>query len=1300
MRHFALSVIGFFLVTALLMASPATEDTGKLMFRSLTTADGLSSNSISALLHDSRGYLWVGTTYGLNRYDAYTVQKYYAADYGSVRDEITGLAEDTEGNIWIHTKSGMTVYDYETGVFSTEVPKYLKERFGITSEVFRVGSGDRRRYFWAISRDFLWVYDKNLGAISKFRISGGMISDVTVKDAGTWILFTDGRLSFINPEDKTRSQISIPVEFRKTLEGSSPHLFIDKGFNLWLYCDMSPAIYKMDSGTESWDKIGIPGDSGGFNRITAIRQSPDGSIWITTTNTAGFIYDPESGDITSFSHSQSRDNSVASNNLNALDIGDDGTVWIGTYKNGVSYWSDSPQAFINHTFPEQYDMLSICEEGGDLLIGTDGSGLLKLSKETDRIEKVHTGVNIIRKVISDGKGTLWLGTYRNGLLSLSNGRIRRYDTSNSDIASSDIYALVMDSDGDIILGTLNGFIQKLSVKTGKFATIYQSTGDNIRDMLISRDGRYLYSATSGGLIRTELRNWGSEQIQAVRKSHLYSVLEDSDGRIWTAGVAGIFCYEPDSGKGSQLSPGTNGKSVMTTSLVEDRYHRIWAGTVDGLVRIDPGADPIITVNYKETDGLPTGTVNEGALLNSSDGTIYMGTSTGITEIIPEPEKIGVYAPTIHLSYVYPDSKNDVSLDGKSPECSSTIFLREGFRSQILAFSTLDYTGSDATFSYRIKGQGDWTDVQRNIVLLGMLPAGRYDLEVRVRNSGNVYSPNIKKLSVRVLPPWNRTWWAKLVFMLIPLAVLGLAAWFEMNRRRKEEARKKETEEIQRAKELADMKVQFFANVSHELRTPLTLIINPLEEFMSKKPEYGNSLLATVRNNAQYLLELINQLLDFRKLDAGGETMNYIHGDIVAVIRDQMASFEPVATKRGIDFRLVSKATSMMMDFDYNKIRKVIMNIIANAFKFTPDNGAISVTIDHKAGNIYMVFKDNGCGIKEEDREKVFKYMYQSDNQSKSARGGTGIGLFLVAEYVKMHDGTVEITGNKPNGTVITVCLPATASGASLPDSPAPENEAQEEQEDTRSGYTILLVDDNADFRNFLAYSLSATYNILQAGNGREALKVMETENPDLVISDVMMPQMDGLELCTAVKTDIRFSHIPVILLTAKAGEQFQLEGLEHGADDYISKPFSMDILKIRIEKIISDAMKRRGYFKEDIRIEPEKITITPLDKQFIQRAISVIEDHMEGGDISVESLASELNISRGYLYKKLVTITGKVPISFIREVRMKRALQWVMESQLQVSEIAYKMGYNSPKVFTRHFKDIFGMTPTEYQKKH
>ena len=1303
MRRIALTALICFMQIMPAKATIATEDTGKLMFRSLTTADGLSSNSVTALLHDSRGYLWVGTTYGLNRFDAYTVQRYYAADFGSNRDEIIDLSEDTEGNIWIHTKSGMTVYDYETGIFSTDVSPYLRDRYAITTDVLRVGTGDNMRFFWAISPDYLWIYDSYDGSTSKFRLSGDVISDVFIKDASTYILFTDGRLSVIDPRDKTRRRISVPEDYRRTMDNSWPHLFIDKTGNIWIYSDLSPAIYRLSHFTGEWNSVPIPDDSGGFNRITSIRQAPDGKIWITSTHTAGFIYDPGTGEMSSFRHDQRYPNSVASNNLNSLIIDDDGTVWIGNYKSGVSYWSAEPQVFINHQFGDQYDIQALCEEGDYLWMGTDGNGLLRLDKRTGKIVKVNIGPTIIRTIVSDGKGTLWIGTYRNGMYSYNDGHVRRYDTAGSDIASDDIYTIVLDADGNVILGTLNGIIQKLYTDSGKFATVYRSSGDNIRDMLISDNGKYIYSATSAGLIRTDLETWGSEAIIAIPKSHMYSVLEDSEGNIWTGGVSGIYYYNPKTGDATHIAAIGNGKSVKTNSLVEDRYHRIWAGTVDGLSFINPSTYPMVTINYTEADGLPTGTINEESMLLTSDGNILVGTSSGITEIIPKPDKYKEYSPTVHLSAIYPTFTDSDILQGKSTECADEIVLKEGFRALMLAFSNLVFTDNNSTYSYRIKGQSEWVDVPGNIVQIGMLRAGKYQLEVRVRNANHVYSPNIKIITIRILPPWYRTWWAWLLWIFIPLTVAALIINAEIRRKRKEEAVRMEAEEMQRARQLADMKVQFFANVSHELRTPLSLIINPLEEFMARKPEYGKSILATVRNNALYLLELINQLLDFRKLDAGGETMNYVHGDVLALVKDQMASFESTAAKRGIDFRLVAKESSIMMDFDYDKVRKIVMNIISNAFKFTPDKGTVSVAVENRDGKVVLSFRDSGCGIKDEDKEKVFKYMYQSDNQENSVQGGTGIGLYLVAEYVRMHNGTVEITDNKPSGTVITVSIPARASGISVPVAvmAAKSDEQVQGKEESRNGnYTIMLVDDNADFLNFLAYSLSATYNIVQAANGKEALKLMESENPDLIISDVMMPGMDGLELCSAVKTDIRFSHIPVILLTAKAGEQFQLEGLEHGADDYISKPFSMDILKIRIEKIISDTMKRRGYFNNDVKIEPSKITITSLDKQFIQKAISIIEDHMNDGDISVEMLAEKLNISRGYLYKKLVMITGKVPISFIREIRMKRALQWVMESQLQVSEIAYKMGYNSPKVFTRHFKDVFGMTPTEYQKKH
>ena len=498
-----------------------------------------------------------------------------------------------------------------------------------------------------------------------------------------------------------------------------------------------------------------------------------------------------------------------------------------------------------------------------------------------------------------------------------------------------------------------------------------------------------------------------------------------------------------------------------------------------------------------------------------------------------------------------------------------------------------------------------------------------------------------------------------------------------------------------------MKMQFFANVSHELRTPLSLIINPLEEFLAKNPQYKNGLLGTVQSNARYLLELINQLLNFRKLDAHGETMQYAHGDIVSLVKDQFQAFESIAQKRGIGYRLTSQQPSILMEFDYDKVRKIAMNLLSNAFKFTEDGGDIEIKINIVAGNVVMQFCDTGCGIDPGQQEKIFQCFYQGERRENHL-GGSGIGLYLVAEYIKMHKGNIQVSTNLPKGSIFTVTLPMHAASASAPqEAPGKENETLPDlaNEECKGNYTILLADDNSDFLDFLSACLATNYNVLKASNGKEALEMLKTENADIVISDVMMPAMNGLELCSAIKADPRTQHIPVILLTAKASEEYQLEGLNTGADDYITKPFNMEILKLRISKLIENNLKKHEQEDGQLKIEPSRIAITPLDQQFVEKAIQIVEDNINNADFSVEDLATSLNISRGYLYKKVIKITGKTTLEFIRLIRMKRAQQLLAESQLQVAEIAYKLGYNSPKIFTKHFKEEFGMTPSEYMRR-
>ena len=493
-----------------------------------------------------------------------------------------------------------------------------------------------------------------------------------------------------------------------------------------------------------------------------------------------------------------------------------------------------------------------------------------------------------------------------------------------------------------------------------------------------------------------------------------------------------------------------------------------------------------------------------------------------------------------------------------------------------------------------------------------------------------------------------------------------------------------------------MKLQFFANISHELRTPLSLIINPLEEFLENHPEHRKGILDMVKQNANYLLELINQLLDFRKLDAKAESLKCKHDNILIILSEIFYSFDPIAQKRSINYTLTCPQHSVFMDFDYDKMRKICTNILTNAFKFTPNKGSISMNIEVKESNLELTFADTGCGIEDENKEKIFQRFYQSSKNPANS-GGSGIGLHIASEYIKMHHGKISVKDNHPCGSIFLITFPLHQNSEVIEEDDTIKMQSAEEE--SRQS-TILLVDDNYDFLKFLSESLSKQYHILKASNGKQALSILKKEDADLIISDVMMPEMDGLELCSNIKKDIRYSHIPIILLTAKASEEHQLEGLETGADDYITKPFNMEVLKLRICKMIEMNIKRQGIFNQEIKIEPSRITITPLDQQLIEKAIAIVEDNINETEFSVEELASSLNISRSYFYKKMIKITGKKPIEFIRTIRMKRAQQLLTESQMQISEIAYILGYNSPKVFSKHFKDEFNISPSEFIRQH
>lgn len=567
-------------------------------------------------------------------------------------------------------------------------------------------------------------------------------------------------------------------------------------------------------------------------------------------------------------------------------------------------------------------------------------------------------------------------------------------------------------------------------------------------------------------------------------------------------------------------------------------------------------------------------------------------------------------------------------------------------------------------------------------------------------------------------------WAYIVYALLIVGVVSFSLYAVQRRERNKFRIRQIEEDAKKREELSQMKFRFFTNVSHELRTPLTLIISPMESMMKEiTDEKLHGKLQLMYRNAQRLLNLVNQLLDFRKNEMAGLHLTLSEGDIVAYVRSICASFLMLSEKKHVHLTFFSAMESLNMSFDEDKIGKVVMNLLSNAFKFTPDGGRVDVALEmskEMSGRLLIKVSDTGVGIRDEDKERIFERFYQVEQEEPEHQStGSGIGLSLVRDFVTLHEGTVRVVDNVGSGSVFLVELPVKHVRVSPP-KPAPLTEEVEEHEELLPGMEeealsvdllddmednedekekplALIVDDNEDLVAFMKDSLSLYFRIQSASNGREAWQKISELMPDIIVSDVMMPEMDGNELCRWVKTDKRTSDIPMILLTARQAVEDKVEGLTIGADDYVTKPFNVEILILRMRKLIDLSKKRKA--KSLIDPEPSEIAITSLDEKLVENAIKYVEANIGRCDLSVEELSRGLGMSRVHLYKKLLQITGKTPIEFIRVIRLKRAAQMLRESQQNVSEIAYQLGFNNPKYFSKYFKDEFGVLPSVYQER-
>lgn len=1319
-------------------------------FKHLEVSDGLSNNSVNTICKDRDGFMWFGTTTGLNRYDGYTFKIYQHAenDPGSLPDNyITDIVEMPDGRFWVNTGRGYVLFDKEQDCFITDVTGFMKnlESGGVPEQVFVDREGNTclsvagegcYRYKEGGKRLFFSYVEHSLpehGVTQIAECSDGLL---LIYNTGLLVCLDRATLAIKWKSDEIKKYIPAG----KTIEFS---LFVDRDNCIWAYSLMG--IWAYDCGTKSWrtDLTAI-WSSRPDVIIHAVAQDIEGRIWVGKDYDGIDVLEKETGKVTSLVAHDDNGRSLPHNTIYDLYADRDGIMWVGTYKKGVSYYSESIFKF------NMYEWGDItCIEQADenrLWLGTNDHGILLWNRSTGKAEPFWRDAegqlpNPVVSMLKSKDGKLWVGTFNGGLYCMNGSQIRSYKEGvGNALASNNVWALVEDDKGRIWIASLGGGLQCLEPVSGTFETYTSSNSalleNNVTSLCWVDNNTLFFGTANQGVGMMDMRTREIKKIQGqsgnVKLSNdaVNHVYKDSRGLVWIATREGLNVYDTRRHVFLGLSFVAEAKGNFIAAITEDQERNMWVSTSRKVIRVTVASDGkgsylFDSRAYNSEDGLQNCDFNQRSIKTLHNGIIAIGGLYGVNVFAPDHIRYNKMLPNVMftgLSLFDEAVKVGQSYGGRvliEKELNDVENVEFDYKQNIfsVSFASDNYNLPEKTqYMYKLEGfNNDWLTLPlgvHNVTFTNLAP-GKYVLRVKAINSDGYVGIKEATLGIVVNPPFWMSWWAYLLYAVGLVIVLFLARYRMLKREREKFHLQQIENEVAKNEEINNMKFRFFTNVSHELRTPLTLIISPLEGMLKETTdELQSTRLQLMYRNAQRLLHLVNQLLDFRKGEMSTHQLSLSEGDIISYVHSVCNSFLLMADKKHIQFSFFSGIDTFSMAFDADKVGKIVMNLLSNAFKFTPEGGRVTVMIEHVAGTpdiLEIKIADTGIGISDVDKEHIFERFYQAGHKGVEETTGNGIGLSLVRDFVTLHEGEVKVFDNIGMGSVFVIQFPVKhvetqvqlpeETGMSAGDEEDKEMKEEAREETERKNFPLLLiVDDNEDFRIFMRYSLELQYRVKLAVNGKEAWEMMQEELPDLVISDVMMPQMDGNELCRLIKQDKRTAHIPVILLTARQNTEAKLEGLQTGADDYVTKPFNMTILVLRIRKLIELSRYHR-VTQGMIDPAPSEIVITSLDEKLIEKAIKYVEDNMSRTELSVEELSRELGMSRVHLYKKLLQITGKTPIEFIRVIRLKRAAQLLRESQLHVSEVAFEVGFNNPKYFSRYFKDEFGVLPSVYQEK-
>jgi len=1376
-------LINTFLLFAAMLANAQAD---QYKFRRIDISDGLSNNQVTSFLHDSAGYIWMGTGSGLNRYDGYSFKtfKNVIGDTLSIaNNEITQMFMDHEGKFWLMYHEGFNcIFDPITEKAYTDHPLFHKQ-VPINLQFITDMLVDKKGNLWiSNSQTGLYHYDVDADKLTLLPtnpnnaklMSSSHISDMSFdSDGDLWICNQAGVVEKIDIETfYVTSRIKV-LNIAEIGETPNLSMFIDNDDDIWVYAtNYMRGVYYYSCNAKIMRHFTSENQQYHItnNNVCCVEQDDFGMIWVGIDHGGINVIDKNNLKCFQLSHNVYDPISLSHNSVKALYKDNIGRIWVGTFKSGAcSYHRNQYKFQFVKNIPNDPNSLPFNDintfaedKNGNIWLGTNGGGLIYLDRRTGKFTTYRSksddanglSSNVIVSLCVDHDNNLWIGTYYGGLLKFDgkNFTCYRHDANDPRTISDDkVWCLLEDSEQRLWVGTLGGGLDVYDFKSDRFLH-YRNGGINSvhSDYILSLaedHEKNIWIGTSQGVDQYDYQSGrfvhyqnNSETANSLVGNVVMCIEPDSRGWIWFGTRDGISCFNPKNHTFNNITESDGLPTNIIQSLKEDDEGGMWFSTLNGIGNLQFADNPDFT-NYKLykfdiIDGLQGKEYNEHSGYRLRTGEILFGGANGFNIFNPALiQKISIKSNVVITDFrLFNRSVSVETGNAKKPiltkniTCTNKIRIPHSQNIFSIEFSSLNNLYSERTrYQYKLDGfNSNWVTVESNqrVASFTNLNAGNYTFRVKATDNNDEWCDDMAILEIEIVPPFYASRFAVFMYYIIVLVALMLFIRYIKKRERYKYEQRQERREHMRQHEVDEMKIRFLTNVSHEFRTPLTLILTPIEKMLnSDVSDEVSTYLKMIQRNGKRLYNLVNQLLDIQKIEAQSVTYNPSFGNIVEFTKMTTESFTDLSEAKKINFHFSSQLAELNTYFDHDKIEKILFNLLSNAFRYTPEGGNIEVTVskidktEHQNPNfkdasyVEIRVSDTGIGIEKEAQEHIFERFFQSNKAGEPTNQGTGIGLAIASEFVKVHKGTIEVVSALGKGSTFIVSLPINSdySAVAVPSNQKNEAVWQTKEadllgevfvDDGDSRSKVLIVEDNDDLRFYLRDNLSKEFVVIEARNGEEALERIENVMPDIIVSDIMMPVMDGLALCDEVKRNAETSHIPIILLTAMTTTDQTKEGLERGADDYIAKPFNYDLLLIKIRKFIERKEQMHRAFNQKMEITPGEITVTSLDEKFMQKALKITEENMSNPDYSVKQLSLDLGVSRGHLYNKMIAITGHTPIEFIRIMRLKRAAQLLGKSQMSVSEVAYQVGFNDARYFARYFKDEFHLTPSEYAKKN